>query len=537
MVVNDYLTLFLTLQSWIISNKIFYILSSANLLILPLIVIVIASCTEAMKEGEDEGNKGLLSLNRSTVSLCLAMGAYVLVMIPSQPTKLATMQYNDVRSQQCGVSIIKPGDNTGSSWDKAYEQMGGETAKIPYWWKLIHNLSIGVTNAAIASIPCNYDVTRSQLKLSEVHIQSPALLQETQQFYEQCFATAKSSMIYEAYQGQGNSVTDRDLDNAQWLGDKYFLKYNTLAPHTTYPGLQSREAIPAMPYNASRDGLTNDIWAKRLNKSEPDKKAYPMCDEWWIDLKGRLSTEIQRTSPEIYRDVMQPQGWFDNLFKGEKTPDERQTMLVRRALSVENVYASGRTVKGYGAVIDKTADRATAETWGSTIGGVGLLAGRAFAEPTFFIVREALPIFQALLLSVIIIGTPIIIPLALYEWRVVMTITIAYFGTQFFTFWWEWCRSLESNLLTAMYAGHNFDMLDPISYSAGAMNALNSEIIRVALLTLYVVIPGIWLAVLGFAGHQVTSMSSGFNEGLNSVKGATDRGISKLFSLKSGPAK
>ncbi|XPP88592.1 hypothetical protein ACN08N_00455 (plasmid) [Photobacterium leiognathi subsp. mandapamensis] len=51
--------------------------------------------------------------------------------------------------------------------------------------------------------------------------------------------------------------------------------------------------------------------------------------------------------------------------------------------------------------------------------------------------------------------------LAMYNWRVVMTLSIAYFGVQYFTFWWEWCRSLESKLLTAMYSSHDFNVLDP----------------------------------------------------------------------------
>ncbi|MGL5394970.1 MAG: conjugal transfer protein TraG N-terminal domain-containing protein, partial [Shewanella sp.] len=98
MVVNDYLTLFLTLQAWIISNKIFYLLSSANLLVLPLAIIVFNTMTEAMREGEDEGNKGLLSLNRSAVGLVLAIAAYIFAMVPSQSLRLDTLTYNNVRS-------------------------------------------------------------------------------------------------------------------------------------------------------------------------------------------------------------------------------------------------------------------------------------------------------------------------------------------------------------------------------------------------------------------------------------------------------
>ena len=535
MVVNDYLTLFLTLQAWIISNKIFYLLSSANLLVFPLVLIIFTTMTEAMQEGEDEGNKGLLSLNRSAVGLTLAVCAYLFAMIPNQKLNLGTLTYNDVRSGQCGVAITKPGENTETSWDSAFESLGGQTAKVPMWWKLMHSMSIGITNASIAAIPCSYDVTRSQLKLSEVSIQSPALQQETQQFYQQCFAQAKSTMVHNTYQNDG--VTDDDFKKANWLGDDYFLSTNPNATHTTYSGIQALDPVPSFPYKESRDKSYNDIWAERL-RAEPKQHAYPTCQEWWTDgqygLRNRLAGEIEKHSPEIYRDVMQPQGWFDTLFKGEKTPEQRKDMLVRRALSTENINATGRTTRGYGAVIDSANHRDfEAKVWGGVAGSAGLLVGRAFLEPAFFIVREALPMFQALLLSAIIIAIPMVLPLAMYNWRVVMTISIAYFGVEYFTFWWEWCRSLESKLLTAMYSGHDFNFLDPISYSAGAMNVLDSEIMRVVLLILYIIVPALWLSIISFAGYQVSSMSSSFNDAISELKTATDNGIKKMTAAAS----
>jgi hypothetical protein len=62
------------------------------------------------------------------------------------------------------------------------------------------------------------------------------------------------------------------------------------------------------------------------------------------------------------------------------------------------------------------------------------------------------------------------------------------------------------------------------------MNVLDSEIMRVVLLILYIVVPTLWLSIISFAGYQVSSMSSSFNEGLNTVKGATDKGINFVAS-------
>lgn len=527
MVVNDYFTLFLTLQAWVISNKIYYLLSAANILVIPMVLIILQSMFGAMAEGEDEGNKGLLSLNRSGVGLLLSFSVYLFAMAPNQTLNLKTLTYNDVRSQQCGVSLTKPGNNTGSSWDAAFESLGGETALVPAWWKLMHGLSVGVTNASVSSIPCSYDITRSNLKMSEVSIQSPALQQETQQFYNQCFAKARSAMVYNTY--QKSAVSDADFNRALWLGDSYFLSSNPNATNTVYSGIQASDPVPTVPYKESRDKAVNEELASRWRDQHVDKDAYPMCDEWWshssYGLRGRLAKEIQKYSPDIYRDVMQPQGWFDELWSGEKTAKDREDMLIQRALSVGNIKASGRTTRGYGAVLDKTGDRFVAEMWGSVVGGVGLEVGRAFMEPAFFILREALPIFQALILSMMIMVNPIVLVLGMYQWRVLATMSVAYFGVVYFTFWWEWCRSLESKLLTAMYGGH--EGINPIT---GAMNMLDSEIIRVVLLIMYILVPGIWLAILGFAGYQISSLSSGFNQGLGHIKGATEQGAKEVVN-------
>ena len=72
MVVNDPLSVLLTLTSWQISGKIFMILNQTGLIVFMLAVIVFQVWFDVAQEGEDEGNKGLLSMNRTEVKLMLA---------------------------------------------------------------------------------------------------------------------------------------------------------------------------------------------------------------------------------------------------------------------------------------------------------------------------------------------------------------------------------------------------------------------------------------------------------------------------------
>ncbi|MBL4799440.1 MAG: hypothetical protein JKY50_18710, partial [Oleispira sp.] len=85
MVVNDFLTLFLTLQAWAVSNKLYYLLSSMNFLVAPFVIMILETTTKVMEEGEDEGNKGLLSINRVSVGLVSMLVLYVWAMQPTIP--------------------------------------------------------------------------------------------------------------------------------------------------------------------------------------------------------------------------------------------------------------------------------------------------------------------------------------------------------------------------------------------------------------------------------------------------------------------
>ena len=438
------------------------------------------------------------------------------------------MEYNDVRSGQCGVAISKPGNNTGTSWDASYSTLGGETAYVPIWWQFLHSISMGITNGAVRAIPCNYDVSRSTLKLSEVSITDPILLQETLQFHNQCFARAKSTMINEGY--QNGTVDKSDFERANWLGDDYLMGSNSGAPSTVYSGIQSREVIPSFPYKASRDKRPNEQFAQIWRDEVVLQDSFPMCDEWWDDstfgLRTRLAAEVKENSPEIYRDVVQPQGWFDTFWNGEKTAKERETMLVQRALSVENIEASGRFARGYGASLDKTGERAIMEMVGLTGGTLGLEAGKVLAEPVFFVLKESLPIFQGLLLSMLIIIIPIVLPIGMYSWRVLATMSVAYFGILFMTFWWEWCRSLESNMMTAIQQGHS--NMNPVT---GVMNFFDHEVITVVLTMLYILVPGIWIGFLGFTGYQIGAVESSFNQGIEKLSKTTKDGVNAVQSI------
>ncbi len=77
MTTNSYLEYFLTLLGWLINNGLWDVLLGTGLFALPLVFKVIGIWLRVREEGEDEGNKGLLSLPR--IEHALYMGFFVII--------------------------------------------------------------------------------------------------------------------------------------------------------------------------------------------------------------------------------------------------------------------------------------------------------------------------------------------------------------------------------------------------------------------------------------------------------------------------
>ena len=73
MTTNSYLEYFLTLLGWLINNGLWDVLLGTGLFALPLVFKVIGIWLRVREEGEDEGNKGLLSLPRIEHALYMSV--------------------------------------------------------------------------------------------------------------------------------------------------------------------------------------------------------------------------------------------------------------------------------------------------------------------------------------------------------------------------------------------------------------------------------------------------------------------------------
>ncbi len=517
MVVNDPLSAVLTLEGWYIANKIMIVLNQTNILMFMLTVIVFQVWVDVAQEGEDEGNKGLLGLNRTEVKMMISGLVCFLSVLPLFPVNVNTLTFDQSASETCGVGISDGATHSDQS------TLNGEEVVVPIWWALWHSLSQGMTNAAVSSIPCHYDIERSMLKLSQADIQSEPIRQETQDFYEQCFTRARVMMKGAARE---ELVDQADYDDANWIGGSYFLKSNPDAPHTTYTNLQAEKAVFNFPYNSERD---DPVQLKYRRTGTDTKTAYPYCDEWWdstqarpdgqrAGLKWRIFNNVEENNPTLVREILDSDSFFSKMLGTQTSSEEKADMLVQRVLSVENQSTDGRIVRGYGNVLNKSWDHEVREVWNGGAGWAGVEIGHLLMGPAFFVVREAMPILQSALMAFVIIASPIVLTISAYSLTTLMSLSLVYGGLGFLTFWWELCRSLDSKLLEAVYSMHsNFN---PIT---GTLNTMDDAILKFVIIILYVMMPMIWFGLLGFAGYKVNAL--GIDAAMDKVNQGTQRGF------------
>jgi hypothetical protein len=128
-----------------------------------------------------------------------------------------------------------------------------------------------------------------------------------------------------------------------------------------------------------------------------------------------------------------------------------------------------------------------------------------------------MPMLQSILMSFVIIASPIVLTISIYNINTLMSLSLVYGGLGFLTFWWELCRSLDSRLLESVYAMH--ENFNPIT---GTLNYMDDAILKFVIIILYVMMPMIWFGLLGFAGYKVNAL--GIDSSINKISQTTQQG-------------
>ncbi|HGM6151773.1 TPA: conjugal transfer protein TraG N-terminal domain-containing protein, partial [Pseudomonas aeruginosa] len=138
-----------------------------------------------------------------------------------------------------------------------------------------------------------------------------------------------------------------------------------------------------------------------------------------------------------------------------------------------------------------------------------------------------------LLKMALVICIPLVLVVGTYDLKTLVTMSIVQFALFFVDFWFQLARWIDSTILDALYGwGWGWNRphanFDPVM---GLNNAFGDLLLNYVLGAMFIVLPGLWVAALGWAGVRVGNMAQFMIQGGSDAKGASGQGVGMLTKL------
>jgi hypothetical protein len=491
---TDYLEYYLTLVSWIVHNGIWAVLVSSGVFALPFVAIIVQEWLKARSEGADEGNKGVLSAARIENRVFVAIVVVMFAGIPFIDVDLNTIQYDNSRSAQCQVSVPQP---TDTGWSQSFSTLNNQSAKVPVWWGFMHALSRAVTGASVAAIPCGTDLRQMRMEIDATRIGDPVLAQEVADFTHDCYGPARAKLFM-----QRPNLDEAQMHDVTWIGSRFF---TDTAGY--YDGYRSSTPRDDWPYDSNRDAGLAQV---------ASGGGYPTCRQWWADgsngLRARLLGQVD---PSLLTRLA---GWAGFLSRAEVDDSVIRAIASPRQQKLNR----GSVYTDYGGQIDKSLPNIITRA----AGDVGMAMGATGFFPAMDVVRQALPMVLSLLKMALVICIPLVLVVGTYDLKTVVTVSVVQFALFFVDFWFQLARWIDSTILDALYGwgwGWNrpHSNFDPL---VGLNNAFGDMLLNFVMGTMFLVLPGFWLASLAWVGIRAGHAIQGLSDGSKSAGQAGGKG-------------
>lgn len=491
MTANSFLEYFLVLFGWMLNNALWNILLGTGLFALPLVFKVLGIWLKVREEGADEGNKGVLALPRVEHAIYVSFCVMLFCCIPLLSVDISTIQFDSSRAKQCGVNVPVP---QNSGYKALVNDFGGKTAEVPVWWYLLHMISKGTTQAMTASIPCGNQLRQLRFDVQNTKIRDPIVLQEVQDFADQCYSRA-----YFKLKNSNSQLSDATINSVGWMGSRYFLTAGGYYDHYT-----STEPRSLWPYDNNRDNGYPDV----------GRGGYPTCKQWWSDGNNGLKTRVLANLTASTKMALQLR--YSN--------DQWEEMALRWLVSPRNVGLSGGG-ETY-AVSGNDSSSGLAGNITRLISSVGLGLKQTEALSGFDALKQALPMIQALLEMMIIVVIPLLMMFSAYEPKIVVTISFALFALTFITFWWELAGWLDDRLITILYdnMAEQGIINSSVPFAGFFSSTADGWMMSLVLGMMYVIFPMFWLTMLSWIGVRIGDIARGITDGGKMPQAAGESG-------------
>ncbi len=492
MSVTGYLALYTTLLGWQQYQNLWEIAVGTGLIYIPFIGIVLSSAAEPFTSmGAKDAAQ--IAVRRLTINIISAFLIIAFAAVPAISLDPKVLHYEPLC--EANAKTVTPGD-TGTTYDNAFKVPTG--VKVPILWYFVMAFSNGITHAASVSLPCspiNYRELHSQLDTAK--IQDPQLKQEVTQFYNDCYIPAYSTymngQLSTAQQAQiQQSLEKNGQADVGWFGSQTFLSISGI-----YDAQRASSPIKDFLFDPNRDieeGQVNNhsMWGR------------PDCKTWWSDPNSGLYTKLKQSLP--------PDLLSSLLHIGNDTQTLQDTAI--KSLISHSFHGNetlGDLFRGYESLNDnsKPGEDIISRVIGAPL---GVLYESLSFYPKLHLLINALPVIQGTLLFALYAFLGLAIPFSSYRIGFCITGSIVIFSVIFCSYLWHLVAWLDNYLIQALYPSlanvQGLGILNTIVDGYGA-DSVNQLFVEMIIGTLYVVLPILWMSVMGWAGYQAGHHISG----------------------------
>ncbi len=499
--VGSFLEVYTTLFGWLLYDNVWSVLSDTGLAYIPFFTVIIRNFAEPYMSQEAK-DAASVSQRRMELDIIAMFVAVIIVVSPWMNLNVASNSYKEA----CSTAPVVTGGSTGTTYDTSFSTvaLGSAVAKVPIWWYMVMNLSGALNDSVIAGMNCQVNVRQVQYEINNIQIQDKGLKDDLARFQSECYVEGLAKVAEDptASQTAFNAGTFVD-DDRDWMGSKFFT--NTAG---YYDSIRARSPVDGFAYSATRDIEYDSTVATPVN-------GRPTCKDWWTTATTGLNARLNNEVPAAKNASLGLVGGLFGKTLAEEREDAVKAVLVNSDVNINALERMQLNGQSFAGGISSVED-AVLSVGKQALGGATTLAAWAFVKTSLITIQNMAPNLQALILMSIYFLLPFILVMGSYQWKVIITATFVVFGIRFLTTIFALLHYLD----TALFAATNQFSRNQLLNSAST-STLGAGVTDLALATMWLILPALWLGMIGWAGYRAASAVS---TGSNEAKTTGDRG-------------
>jgi hypothetical protein len=288
MAVDSTLELYTTLFGWLMYNSIWEVMTETGIVFLPFLGMLLDAVVDSYTAEEPE-SAGATSLRTMEVQIFIGFFVVMMTGVPGIPLTASDLSYTPKAVIGTPAQPVETPANNPTTYGGTYSFAGyPNNVDLPVFWYLVLSFAAGFNRAIMEDLPAAVDLREYTHRLRDIRLNDPAVQNEVNDFFRDCFVEARSKYLRERPSTvQIDSLLDRfGATDPDWIGSHVYLEVNGY-----YNTLRSDAVREGFPWSQLRD----------VEWTVDDNPVYgkPFCNEWWTPAPAWRGKSLTRPTAWI----------------------------------------------------------------------------------------------------------------------------------------------------------------------------------------------------------------------------------------------